>query len=116
MRRRDLLKAATVASAGRALRADVPTHLWGGYDFGPGPRVTDRLNQGPFGIEQDEGWFTLAATTPSERAVPNFGLGLVGYTWEEGGASLAVRAGREALDQHVEKMARLPFVDVLYIR
>ena len=115
MRRRDLLKAAA-AAAGTDLRADVPTHLWGGYDFGPGPRVAGRLNQGPFGIEQDEGWFTLAATTASERAVPNFGLGLVGYAWEEGGASLATRAGRETLEQHVEKMASLPFVDVLYIR
>ena len=94
----------------------MPTHLWGGYDFGPGPRVTDRLNQGPFGIEQDDGWFTIAATTASERPVPNFGLGLAGYAWEESGASLAVRAGREALERHVEKMASLPFVDVLYIR
>jgi len=116
MRRRDILKAAAVTSLGKGLRADVPTHLWSGYDFGPGPRVTGRLNQGPFGIEQDEGWFTLAATTPSERPAANFGLGLVGYTWEEGGASLAVRAGRETIEQHVEKMASLPFVDVLYIR
>ena len=116
MRRRDLLTAAAVAAASVDLRADVPTHLRGGYDFGAGPRVTGRLNQGPFAIEQDEGWFTLAATAPSERAVPNFGLGLVGYAWEESGASLAVREGREALEQHVEKMASLPFVDVLYIR
>jgi hypothetical protein len=115
MRRRDLLLAAA-AAAHKELRADVPAHLWGGYDFGPGPRVTDRLNQGPFGIEQDEGWFTIAATTASERPVPNFGLGLAGYAWEESSASLAVRAGREALERHVEKMASLPFVDVLYIR
>src|ERR1700722_16634328 len=116
MRRRDLLKASAAVAAGKKLRADVPTHLWSGYDFGPGPKVTGRLNQGPFSVEQDQGWFTLAATTASERAVPNFGLGLVGYAWEDGGASLAVRAGRESLDRHVEKMARLPFVDVLYIR
>lgn len=103
MRRRDLLTAAAVAATSVDLRADVPTHLWGGYDFGAGPRVTGRLNQGPFAIEQDEGWFTLAATTPSERAVPNFGLGLVGYAWEESGASLAVREGREALEQQVER-------------
>jgi hypothetical protein len=83
-----LLAAAAVAAAHKELRADVPAHLWGGYDFGPGPRVTDRLNQGPFGIEQDEGWFTIAATTASERLVPNFGLGLAGYAWEESGASL----------------------------
>ncbi len=110
------MKAAAVASLARQARADVPTHLWSGYDFGSGPQVAERLNQGPFGIEQDEGWFTIASTTPSEQKVPNFGLGLVGYAWEEGGASLSVRAGREALEQHVEKMASLPFVDVLYIR
>jgi len=50
--------------------------------------VSDRLNQGPFAIEQDDGWFTVAATSASERAVPNYGLGLVGYAWEESGPSL----------------------------
>ena len=40
----------------------------------------------------------------------------MGYTWEEGGPSLAARAGNETLEQHVEKMASLPFVDLLYIR
>jgi hypothetical protein len=40
--------------------ADVPWHRWDGYDFGPGPAVTDRLNQGPFGIEQDGGKYTIA--------------------------------------------------------
>ena len=117
MRRRDLLKsAAALAPVAQLARGDVPTHLWGGYDFGPGPRVTGRLNQGPFAIEQDQGWFTVATTTPSERPVPNFGRGLVGYAWEESGPSLAARAGRETLEQHVEKMASLPLVDVLYIR
>ncbi len=98
------------------LCADIPSHRWDGYDFGPGPSVTDRLNQGPFGIDQDQGWFTIAATTPSEERVKNFGCGLVGYTWEESGPSLAARKGLEGLDQHVEKLANLPFVEVLYIR
>jgi len=119
-RRQFLESAATVAGlkalAGSPLRADVPSHRWDGYDFGPGPQVTDRLNQGPFGIEQDEGWFTIAATTPSDKPIRNFGLGLVGYTWEEGGPSLAARRGAETLEQHVSKLAGLPFVDVLYIR
>ena len=67
-------------------------------------------------MEQDEGWRTLATTTQSDKPVRNFGLGLCGYTWEEAGPSLAARAGRQTLEQHVEQMASLPFVDVLYIR
>jgi hypothetical protein len=96
--------------------ADVPSHRWDGYDFGPGPAITDRLNQGPFGIDQDEGWFTIAATTPSDEPIRNWGMGLVGYTWEENGPSIAARRGAETLEQHVEKLSSLPFVDVLYIR
>jgi len=113
MRRRDLIAGAVLGSVAEA---DVPTHLWSGYDFGPAPQTPDRLNQGPFGIEQDDGWFTLAGTTASDQPFPNRGLGLVGYTWEESGPSRAARQGRETLEQHVERMASLPFVDVLYIR
>jgi hypothetical protein len=116
--RRQFLKAgAALAAIGPALaRADVAPHLWQGHDFGPGPAVPDRLSQGPFGIEQDEGWYTIATTTPDPGRVRNPGLGLVGYTWEENGPSLAARAGRETLEQSVEMLASLPFVDVLYIR
>jgi hypothetical protein len=99
-----------------AALADVPLHRWDNYDFGPGPAVADRLNQGPFGIDQDEGWFTIAATTPSDQPIRNWGLGLVGYTWEESGPSLAARRGEETIERHVEKLSSLPFVDVLYIR
>ena len=107
---------AAVAAAGPSARADVPTHLWSGYDFGPGPRVVDRLNQGPFGIEQDEGWYTVEATTPSDAPVRNPGLGLVGYTFEEGGPALAAREGRSTLEREVAAMAALPFADLFYIR
>lgn len=82
----------------------------------PEPLVSDRLNQGPFGIEQDEGWYTVLVTSPSNKPVKNYGLGLVGYTWEEGGPSQAARKGLETLEQHVEKLSSLSFVDVLYIR
>jgi hypothetical protein len=97
------------------LRADVPDHLWEGYSFGQ-PQVTNRLDQGPFGISQDEGWFTIFVTQPSRNHIRNFGTGLVGYTWEENGPALSVQCGNETLEQSVEKMAALPFVDVLYIR
>jgi hypothetical protein len=97
-----------------------PVSLMGGVQEQPlpgfAPPEGDRLDQGPFGIEQDDGWMPVLYTTPSEKPMRNPGLGLVGYAWEESGASLAVRAGRETLEQHVEQMASLPFVDVLYIR
>lgn len=78
--------------------------------------ASDRLDQGPFEINQDDGWRTLTTTTPSQEHIRNFGLGLVGYTWEENGPSLKVRDGRQTLAAAVEEMARLPFVDILYIR
>ncbi len=120
MRRRDFVKTgALLAGASSLLRpqmwADVPDHLWEGYQFGS-PQVSNRLDQGPFGIDQDQGWFTIFATQPSRDHIRNFGAGLVGYTWEENGPALGVLCGRETLEQSVEKMASLPFVDVLYIR
>ena len=58
------------------------------------PVRADRLDQGPFGIEQDEGWYTVATTTASSAPIRNYGTGLVGYTWEENGPALAVRSGK----------------------
>jgi hypothetical protein len=92
------------------------SQVWDGHDFGLGPTAADRLDQGPFGIAQDEGWYTVETTTPADGFVRNFGTGLVGYTWEENGPALAVREGRATLEQAVEAIAQLPFVDVLYIR
>jgi hypothetical protein len=121
MRRRDLLKAGVALAAANGIgprlgRADVPPHNWAGYNFGPGPQVPNRLNQGPFGTHQDQGELTIGYTTASEQRVRNFGTGLVGYTWEESGPAVAVRSGKESLEVAVEKLASLPFVDVLYIR
>ena len=122
IRRRDFIQkavgtAATLGSVGlRPALADVPAHQWDGYDFGSRPSVPDRLNQGPFGIDQGGGDTTIEYTTFSDQPVRNYGLGLVGYTWEENGPSLAARAGKETLERHVEKLASLPFVDLLYIR
>ena len=120
--RRGFLKAGSAAvllgtlGASPAARADVPDHLWEGYDFGPGPAVRDRLDQGPFGEQGVDSWATINYTSPSEKHIRNFGCGLVGYTWEEGGPSLAARRGEQTLEDHVEKLAALPFVDILYIR
>jgi len=112
MRRRDLLKGALLLPAATARAGITPRFC----DLGVGWAARERLDQGPFEIEQDQGWQTILFTTPSERALRNPGLGLVGYSWEESGPSLAARAGRETLEQHVEKLSSLPFVDILYIR
>ena len=118
MNRRDILKTAVLLPlmpSIDALATD-PRHLWQGYSFGSSFATKNRLNQGPFDIDQDEGWQTILNTTPSETPLRNPGFGLLGYTWEESGPSIAVREGRQTLEDHVEKMASLPFVDVLYIR
>ena len=75
------------------MSADVPDHLWEGYNFGC-PTVINRLDQGPFGITQDDGWFTIFVMQPSRNHVRNFGTGLVGYTWEENGPALTVQPVR----------------------
>ena len=89
---------------------------WTKKEYDSAPEVVDRLDQGPFGIEQDDSWATILTTTPSEQPIRNYGMGLIGYTWEESGPSLAARENRETLEQHVEKLASLPFIDLLYIR
>ena len=114
MRRRDLLKGAVLLPA--IARSDAGTRFALECDSGFGPRAGERLDQGPFDVDQDQGWQTVLFTTPSERPLRNPGLGLVGYSWEENGPSLAARAGQESLEQHVEKISSLPFVDILYIR
>jgi len=114
MRRRSIFKGitalATLAPATRLAAS------FGNQEFNFPFPTRARLEQGPFDIDQDEGWLTSLFTTPSEKPQRNPGLGLVGYAWEEGGPSLAARAGRETLEQHVNQISSLPFVDVLYIR
>ncbi|QHW34771.1 hypothetical protein GZH47_30895 [Paenibacillus rhizovicinus] len=75
-----------------------------------------RLYQGPFQIEQDNGWYTIFMTTPSSEPIRNPGMGLIAYAWEENGPSLNARNGLETIEEHVEQLAKLPYVDVLYIR
>jgi len=89
-----------------------PFHNWDGFDFHAMMPAPDRLNQGPFGTEQDEGWHTLTVTTPARGQVRNFGMGIVGYAWEENGAPPT----GQPLEVSVRKLAELPFCDKLYIR
>jgi hypothetical protein len=114
MRRRDLLKSAIVLPALGHMKSAASAPQFGQIPFGQ--FSSERLDQGPFDFEQDQGWQTILFTTPSEKALSNPGFGLIGYSWEESGPSIAAREGRETLEQHVEKISSLPFVDVLYIR
>ncbi len=91
----------------------VPFHNYDNFDWGPIPAARDRLNQGPFSIFQDEGWHTLMVTSPTEGAVRNFGMGLVGYALEEGGPP---PVEGESAEESITKLARQPFVDKLYLR
>jgi hypothetical protein len=91
----------------------VPFHAFDGFAWGRVPARPDRLNQGPFGVDQDDGWHTLMVTTPHRGQVRNFGMGLVGYAWEENGAPPVPGL---TLEQSVSRLARLPFCDKLYIR
>jgi hypothetical protein len=115
MKRRDLLKNVALLAAVNAHPRGVLSAI-GSKSQDATPRITDRLDQGPFDIDQDEGWRTIYFSSPSEKPVRNPGLGLVGYIWEENGPSIAARQSRETIQQHVENIAALPFVDVLYIR
>ena len=67
MRRREFMKTAT---------ASVPPHNFDKFDFGSGPDVLDRLNQGPFPTDLYPSWNVVMAVTPSEEPVANYGMGL----------------------------------------
>ena len=111
--------AAALLSGAGARRADafVPAHVWDGYDFGSGPPVPDRLNQGPFPVYPPEevvpGSYVVMATTPSREIVPNYGMGLVVYISGDLGPP---RIPGESLEKSLEDLVALPFVQKVYMR
>src|SRR5438874_12128599 len=122
MQRRDFLKsgaalAATAELATGKARRPVHAHNWGNYDFGSGPTVTDRLNQGPFPqyppdavIPTDE---VVMTTTPSEEVVPNYGKGLITYITADSGTE---EIKSDNIPQAIEDLVRFPLGQQLYIR
>lgn len=90
--------------------------LWQDARFPEPPMPGFRLAQGPFGIVGDDGWRLAGSTCVNASYYPNPGMGFVAYAWEEGGPSLAARAGDQTLKAHLEDLLALPFCDVLYIR
>jgi hypothetical protein len=68
MQRRDFVKSTVAVAVGAELgmgkaQAKVSAHNWGSYDFGSGPTVNDRLNQGPFPGKIRQAQFVLPDTT-----------------------------------------------------
>lgn len=95
----------------------IAAHNWGKYDFGSGPRVTDRLNQGPFPqyppdalIPTDE---VVMTTTPSDQPVPNYGKGLITYITADMGTA-EIKSGN--IPQAIEDLVQFPLGEVVYLR
>ena len=122
MQRRDFLKSTVAVAVALELgtgeaQAKVPAHNWGNYDFGPGPTVADRLNQGPFPqyppdavIPTDD---VVMTTTSSEEVVPNYGKGLVTYITADSGTD---EIKSDNIPQAIEDLVRFPLGQQLYIR
>jgi hypothetical protein len=107
---------ASVATLGRT-DGIVPAHNWSGYDFGSGPEVNDRLNQGPFPqyapdavIPTDD---VVMTTTPSDEVVPNYGKGLITYITADSGTD-EIKA--DNLPRAIAELAEFPLGQQLYIR
>ena len=122
MLRRDFLKSSVVLAAAAELGTGkahglVRAHNWENYDFGSGPLVTERLNQGPFpqyspdaAIPSDE---VVMTTTPSEEVVPNYGKGLITYITADMGTE---EIQSDNVAQAIEDLIRFPLGQQLYVR
>jgi hypothetical protein len=116
--------------AGTTARAEgfVPAHNWGGYDFGLGPAVADRLNQGPFPQYPPDavipGDDVVMTTMPSDEVVPNYGKGLITYiTADKGTEEIQGPDGKPArdvspaaLEKAIEELVAFPLGEKLYVR
>src|SRR5215471_223329 len=91
--------------------AYVPPHNFDKYDFGAGPPVEGRLNQGPFPADLYPSWAVVMALTPSEEVVPNYGMGLVTYLGDEVG----LERGPKTIENALEDLVRFPLGAKLYL-
>lgn len=113
MHRRDFLKGSAVATAvglgAGQMQGLVQAHNWGKYDFGSGPAVADRLNQGPFPQYPPDavipGDDVVMTTTPSDAAVPNYGKGLITYITADMGTD-EIKAAN--IPKAIEELVQFP--------
>jgi len=122
MKRREFLKtgaalAAALELGGSRAQGLVRAHNWDKYDFGSGPPVADRLNQGPFPqyppdavIPTDE---VVMSTIPSEDVVPNYGMGLITYVTADMGPD---EIKSDDLSQGIRDLVQFPLGQKLYVR
>ncbi|HYW35462.1 MAG TPA: hypothetical protein VE868_08655 [Balneolaceae bacterium] len=73
----------------------------------------NQLYQGPFPVDEVPGWEVVMTTTPSDRIIKNFGMGLVTYVIDEVGPP---NVQSESLSTSIEKLAQIPFGQKLYMR
>src|SRR3984957_18138004 len=122
MQRRDFLKSTVAVAVAAELgigkaQGRVAAHNWLNYDFGSGPPVSDRLNQGPFPqyppdalIPTDD---VVMTTTPSEEVVPNYGKGLITYITADSGLE---EIKSDNISRAIEELVLFPLGQQLYVR
>jgi hypothetical protein len=109
MKRREFMRAGFVGAAA----VYVPPHNFDKYDFGPGPAIQNRLNQGPFPADLYPSWTVVMATTPSEQMVHNYGMGLVTYLCDE---MELLRPAGIGTGKALEELAKFSLGTNLYMR
>ena len=120
MDRRNFIETGLTAGAALGLApaasAWVPIHNWDGHDFGSGPKVKDRLYQGPFPQYAPEDFFggsVVQYTTPGKQLVNCFGMGLTTYISGDYGAP---SVPGEPLETTIDKLFRFPLGTKIHIR
>src|SRR5699024_4068752 len=78
-----------------------------------GPQISERLFQGPFPFQEVPDWQVVMTTSPSDLILKNVGMGLVAYVIDEAGPP---KVTGETLEQSIERLARIPFAEKMYIR